>query len=460
MVRVALVSPGYNNSWASTHPPINLGYIAANLEKNGVKVKIIDELVGQDVREEFKTFRPDIVGITSTTPLVPDAYRVARIAKEEFGLFTVMGGKHANILPEEVLEHVDTVVLGEGERAMLDIVNGVRDRKYQVTYCKNLDDLPSPAWHLMDMEFYLTARERFPMSHLRAFPKGCRLAAHITTRGCPFSCVFCYNSWSDAPLRSHSPDRVMEDVRNLVDRYGVNAIYFMDDDIFVPKKRFITLCNMFIEQGYHKKLIWGCQSTSNHITPETLKLAKQAGCMQVGFGFESGSQKILNYLKKGRTTVEENANAVRLCKEAGIHSFATFMIGNPNETIEDIQATVDFIKETPPDGIGVHVTTPFPGTELWSWCKERRLIPEKLDWSIFTTGEVSIPACDTISPEILNSLREEIYHHFQPLRLVNDVFAKKNVFIRALKDPVKALRKLKHIGLLHGKSKEIYGVRF
>lgn len=460
MSKVVLVSPGYNNIWASTHPPINLGYIAANLEKNGVDVRIIDELVGQDIRDELRLFKPDIVGITATTPLVPDAYRVSKIVKEEFGIFTVMGGKHANILPDEALEHVDMVVLGEGENAMLDVVNGVRDKKYQVQYCKNLDDIPSPSWHLMDMEFYLTARDRFPMSHLRAFPKGCRLAALITTRGCPFTCVFCYNSWRDTPLRFHSPERVMEDIKYLIERYGVNAIYFMDDDIFVPKKRFVTLCEMLLDQGYHKKLIWGCQSTSNHVTLETLKLAKQAGCMQVGFGFESGSQRILNILKKGRTTVEENANAVRLCKEAGIHSYATFMIGNPTETIEDIQATVDFIKTTPPDGIGVHVTTPFPGTELWKWCQERNLIPKKLDWSIFTTGEVSIPACDTIPAKVLNNLREEIYHHFQPLRFVNDVLSKPRIFVRTLKDPLNAFRKLKHMRLFQNRSKELHGIRF
>jgi radical SAM superfamily enzyme YgiQ (UPF0313 family) len=460
MARVALISPGYDNTWASTHPPINLGYIAANLEANGVEVRIIDELVGADIRSELKSFAPDIVGITATTPLVPDAYRVAKIAREEFGLFTVMGGKHANIIPDEALRHVDMVVLGEGERAMLDIVNGVRERKYQVPYCKDLDDLPPPAWHLMDMEFYLTARERFPMSHLRIFPKGVRLAAHITTRGCPFSCIFCYNSWRDAPLRSHSAKRVIEDIWHLVERYKVNALYLMDDDLFVPKKRFMDICTMMIDEGLHKKLIWGCQSTSNHVSPEKLALAKKAGCLQVGFGFESGSPRILKLLKKGQTTVEENASAVRMCKDAGIKSFATFMIGNPTETISDIQETVDFIKATPPDGIGVHVTTPFPGTELWGWCKEKGLIPRDLDWSIFTTGEVSIPACDTIDSDVLNSLREEIYHHFQPLRLFNDVLSKQNVFIRAIKDPVKAFRKLRYISSFQSIAKNKYGVRF
>lgn len=460
MSKLALISPGYNNTWASTHPPINLGYIAANLEKNGVEVRIIDELAGQDIRHELKTFAPDVVGITSTTPLAPDAYRAAKVVRDEFGIFTVMGGKHAMILPDEVLRHADMVVLGEGERAMLDIMNGVREKRYKVPFCKDLDELPAPAWHLMDMEFYLTARDRFPMSHLRCFPKGSRLAAFITTRGCPFTCVFCYNSWRDTPLRSHSPERVISDLKHLVERYRVDAVFFMDDDIFVPKRRFKALCQMMIDEGLNKKMIWGCQSTSNHITPETLSLAKKAGCIQVGFGFESGSQRILDYLKKGRTTVGENAKAVELCKEAGMRSYATFMIGNPTETLEDIQATVDFIKKTPPDGLGVHVTTPFPGTELWNWCKERGLVPEDPDWSIFTTGEVSVPACDTIAPDVLNKLREEIYHHFQPLKLIDDVLSKKNVLLRVIKDPVKAFRKLKHMSVFQSKTKEMYGVRF
>lgn len=153
--KIALVYPGLNNRWVSSHPPINLGYIAAYLERHGVEVYIIDEHRGDDVRKAFSELKPDIVGITATTPLVIDAYRVAKIAREEFNIMTVMGGKHAMIMTEEALGHVDMVVLGEGEKAMLDIVNGIRTKTVQAPYFKNIDEIPSPAWHLIDMDFWL-----------------------------------------------------------------------------------------------------------------------------------------------------------------------------------------------------------------------------------------------------------------------------------------------------------------
>lgn len=461
--KIVLVYPGLNNSWASTHPPINLGYIAAYLEKYGHEVHIVDELAGQDVRETFKRISPDIIGITATTPMVPDAYRVAKIAREEFGIFTVMGGKHAMILPEEALRHVDMVVLGEGEKAMLDIVNGARDKTYQVPYFKNLDDIPSPAWHLMDMDFYLTSRDRTPSSHLRMFPRGSRIAALISTRGCPYSCIFCYNSWRDTPMRSHCPERVLSDVKHLAEKYKADAFFFMDDDFFANKKWFRKICELFISEGLNKKIIWGCQATANHVDMESLRLAKEAGCYQVGFGFESGSQRILDILKKERTTVAENALAARLCKDAGIYSWATFMIGNPTETIEDIQATVDFIKNNYIDGVGIHITTPFPGTELWNWCKAKKLIPEELDWSMFDTGHITIPACDTIPPDVLKKLRDDIQYYFHPLRLFRDVIFKKDVLADVLKHPVMAAKRIKYLEIFKGKSGSIsdnYKIRF
>lgn len=436
--RVVLVNPG-RGAWASTHPPIHLGYIASYLEHHGVEVHILDELVGHDVAESLSRLRPEIVGITATTPMAPDAYRVAKIAKD-MGITTVMGGRHATALSEEALNHVDMVVLGEGEKAMLDIVNGRRELLIEGAYTKNLEEIPSPSWHLMDMEFYVKNGPR--ENHLRMYPPNSRIGALITTRGCPYNCIFCYNSWRDTPVRFHSAERVVSDVQTLVDCYKVNALFFMDDDIVANRKRFRQICRLLIDNGM--RIRWGCQASVNSIDRETLELAKEAGCIQVGFGFESGSQRILSLLKKGRTTVEKNAQAVRLCREIGIKSWGTFMVGNPTETTEDVQKTLDFIKNSTPDGIGVHVTTPFPGTELWKWCEERKLIPENIDWSIFTTGQVAIPACDTIPPDKISRLRDEIYYFFYPIR-IHDVLKSPVLLWNALKHPWSALRKLKYL---------------
>lgn len=453
--KVVLINPGLDNKWASPHPPLNLGYIASYLEANGIEARIVDELAGQDVSKELQRLRPDIVGITATTPLALDAYRVANITRK-MGILTVMGGTHASIMTEEALNNVDIVVIGEGERAMLDIVKGEKSRIVKAPYFKNLDELPEPAWHLMDMEFYLTCQKRIPVNHLRLFPSEKRIAALITTRGCSYACIFCYNSWRDTPIRFHSAERIFSTIRCLMERYSADTFFFIDDDLMFNKNRFKRLCNLIIENGL--SLLWGCQSSANTIDKEILQLAKKAGCFQVNFGFESGSQRILNILKKGKFTIEKNARAVKLCKEAGLRSWATFMVGNPTETIDDIKATFNFIKNNHIDGVGIHITTPFPGTELWNWCKEHNLIPEKIDWSIFNTSQVSLPACDTIPPELIQKLRDKIQFYFYPLKL-SDISDKKRLLLKAILHPFKAIKKLRYfLNIFMDRAKKELGI--
>lgn len=412
--RVVLVNPGKHKPWASILPPMNLGYLASYLEKHGVEAYIVDELAGQDVEEVFECIRPDIVGITATTPMVPDAYRVAKIARE-FGFLTVMGGTHATVLPEEALQHVDIVVIGEGEKAMLDIVDGNRAKILRTSYIKDLDEIPHPAWHLIDMEFYLNSRNRLPGTHLAFIPPQTRVGSIMTTRGCPYSCIFCYNSWRDVPVRFHSAERVISDIKFLVNRYNIQALYFVDDDLLIKKERIKKICQLMKENKIN--LMWSCQARADSIDIETLKIIKRSGCHQVQFGFESGSQRILDILKNRTTTIEQNVQAIKLCKQVGISTLATFMLGNPTETVEDIKATFQFIRNNDIDRIGVLITTPFPGTKLWEWCKEHNLIPEKIDYSMFTTDQIAIPACDTIPPKVVEQFRQEIHSYFYSLTL-------------------------------------------
>lgn len=443
---VVLVNPGQNKPWASIHPPMNLGYIASYLEKHGVEIGIVDELAGQDVREAFKYFRPEIVGITATTPLVPDAYRVARVAHELGITTTVMGGVHASVLPEEALQHVDMVVIGEGERAMLEIVKGNRSRIIKASYIKDLDEIPPPAWHLMNMEFYLSTKERLPWTHLNFIPSRMHIGSVITMRGCPYSCIFCYNSWREAPIRFHSAEWVVSDIQSLIDQYNIQALYFADDDLFLNKKRLIKICQLMREKKID--LIWSCQARSDSIDLETLKMTKEAGCRQIQFGFESGSQRILDLLKNKTITIKQNRQAIELCRQVGISAFATFMVGNPTETIEDIQATFQFIKDSHIAKGGILITTPFPGTMLWKWCQEHNLIPERVDYSKLTMERLVIPACDTISPRNIEQLRNRMQNYLYPLTIseaLNKFRGNPRAFLRAIKHPVRTLKSLRRL---------------
>jgi anaerobic magnesium-protoporphyrin IX monomethyl ester cyclase len=441
--KVALINPG-SFSWASIHPPFNLGFIAAYLEKNGVEVEIIDELAGQNVEKALKRMKPDIAGVTATTVVAPAAYRALKLAKQ-LGITTVMGGVHASIMHEEALANgADMVVSGEGEQAMLEIVNGRLDRLIRNDFVKNLDDIPPPAWHLFDMEFYLATRDRIPRSHINLpVPKGTKIGALITSRGCPYQCIFCYNSWRDTPCRFNSAERVMQDIETLVRRYGTKALFFIDDNLPANRPRLKRICEELIARKYN--LVWGCQATANSVNDEILQLMKQAGCRQICFGFESGSQKILDILKKKTQTVEQNARAAEVCNRAGIPFSATFMIGNPEETIEDIKLTFEFIRRNSIPKASILIATPFPGTELWEWCKGKGLIPEKTDWSKFSTGEISIPCNDTIPPRVIQKLRDDIQNYFHPISLMEALTyipKRPDILLRALKDPKAVLSAL------------------
>jgi len=406
-MKVALVNPGRGRRWAVSEP-LNLGYIAGYLEQNGIEVKIIDQIAGQDVKEEIEHYGPDIIGLTAVTPLAPSVYKIADMCREK-GILTVMGGVHASVMPEEALTHADIVVVGEGEMAMLDIINrGTKSGIVSYPYVKNIDDFPPPARHLIKQDFYFNILDKIRdlMAFLPFVPPSTKVATLLTSRGCPFRCIFCHNSWRQTPVRFHSAERVLSEIKQLKEDYGVEALFFMDDNFLANKPRVEEICRMMIEEKLD--IIWGCNASSHYINPSTAQMIREAGCRELDFGWESGSQRILDVLNKS-TTVERNREAIRICKEAGLMVTGTFMIGNPTETVEDIKLTQQFILENDIDTYGVCITTPYPGTKLWDWCDEQGLIPKSFDWSHFNQGDLEVRACDTISARELRRIYLEIF---------------------------------------------------
>jgi len=432
-MKVALIAPGKDERFA-IQEPLNLGFIASYLEKNNVEVRIIDQLAGQNVKKELKKYCPDIAGITATTPLIPDAYEIADMCRE-MEILTVMGGVHASVLPEEALRHADIVVKGEGEIAMLDIVKKrIKSGIISRPYIKNLDEIPPLSRHLMQMDFYLCTKDRLPDTYLYFVPPHTKTASILTSRGCPYSCTFCHNTWRGIPCRYNSAERVVSEIKQLIEVYDIEALFFIEDNLFANKPRLKKICKMMKEEKFD--IIWGGNARVDNVDLNILQMAKEAGCHQVTFGFESGSQKILNVLNK-KTTVQQNRLAIKLCKQVGLLVNGTFMIGNPTETIEDIRVTQQFIKENDIDCVGVCITTPYPGTEIWKWCEKHGLIPKSFNWSGFTYDKVSIPACDTIPPEEIQRLwRETIDQVF-----INNVLKHPiGTVIKAISSPSKTLK--------------------
>jgi magnesium-protoporphyrin IX monomethyl ester (oxidative) cyclase len=420
--RVALVFPGKDQRYA-IQEPLNLGFIASYLEKHNIEVTIIDQLAGQDVEKEIEKFKPDIVGITGVTSVILDAYEIADMCRKK-GILTVMGGVHVSLLPEEALKHADIVVKGEGEIAMLDIVKGnIKSGIISRPYIKNIDDVPPPARHLIQMEFYLYSKDRFPESWLCFVPSHTRVAELFTSRGCPHACIFCHNSWRGTPYRFNSAERVVSEIKDVMEKYNVRYLFFIDDNLFANRPRLKRICELIKENKLD--IAWGGNSRVDTVDPEILKITKDAGCKQITFGFESGSQRILDVLNK-RTTVEQAKKAIKMCKNEGLIVNGTFIIGNPTETVEDIKLTQKFIKENDVDYPGVGILTPYPGTEVWKMCERNNLIPKEFNWKDFTAQKVSI-ACNTTMPaEEIKRLLDE----------TNDIILTK----RILKHPLRTLK--------------------
>jgi radical SAM superfamily enzyme YgiQ (UPF0313 family) len=226
----------------------------------------------------------------------------------------------------------------------------------------------------------------------------------LTSRGCPYNCSFCHNSYRTLPFRFNTPEKVIEEIKLLVKNYDINAIFFVEDNLFVNRQRVRKICELLIKENLG--IIWGANARVDNIDDDTLKLAYQAGCRQVTFGWESGSQRILDILNK-RTTVEQNYESVRMCNRAGIAASGTLMIGNPSETVEDIRLTQKFMEESDiKGGIGICITTPYPGTKLWDWCIETGRVPEDFRWDEFDFHHVPIKVCD-IPDDVFNMLVSE-----------------------------------------------------
>ena len=435
--KVALINPGKAMRLAQI-APLSLGSLAAYLEKHGINVRIFDEPVGEDIESGLLAFAPDLVGITVLTPQASRAYEIARFCRER-GWKTVLGGPHASVMPEEALEHADHVVVGEGEQALLDLaMHGREERIVPQGFVRSLDDLPRPAFHLMQTEFYAHTRQRHPFGLSFYFaPRSARLGYLNTSRGCPEQCTFCHNTWNRLPMRYHSPERVIDDIQYLIRAHRIDALVFVDDDFFRNRKRATEICQLLLDKDI--KLLWACNARADELSPELLRLARQAGCRQLCLGLESGSQRTLDVLAK-RMTVEQNAAAVALCHSAGLLSAANFIIGCPDERLEDIRLTERFIKENDLDCIGVSYCTPFPGTQLWKDCVARGLLRPPLRWDDYLLDQVSVQVSPYLTIPQLIAIRARLLRSFV---LKPKVFA---AFLgRSIREPRLALAKARAV---------------
>jgi len=305
------------------------------------------------------------------------------------------------MLPNSLPKFFDIGVIGEGEQTMLELtqlyeksgefmenklkrIDGIVFHKKEKVVktkprklIKPLDLIPFPARELFKMkEYYLIPR------NIPQIVGKLAIGTHmIPTRGCPYRCVFCSSSKFWKIVRFHSAEYILEEIKEIIEKYRVEYISFFDDLFIASKSRLRKIAELIKKEGINEKVKFGLWGRTNFITDEICKLLKEMGVDTIGFGFESGSEKILNYLKKGSATVNDSLRAIKLCKKYGFNIHGTFIVGSPHETEKDIELTYKFIRDNPIEQSNVYILTPFPGTEIWELAKKKNKVAEDMNWN-------------------------------------------------------------------------------
>jgi len=437
-MKVTLINPPVRENQYPDQFPIGLAYIASVLLKAGHSVSVVDinarRYRKEEVQKMIENFDADVVGIGGMiTTYSYVKWLVSEIRRMKPNIKIVVGGGVCSAIPKQFMEwtQTDIIVVGEGELTVVDLldnlenlesVRGIWYRDKNGIHAnppreliKDLDSIPFPAWELFPMDVYLKNPTRGYMEKKMNVLAG---------RGCPYRCTFCWHNFGDGN-RTRSAENVVEEIKQLQSKYGVNIIIF-EDELFTANKSFVMdFCRKIKEQKI--KLKWDCQSRVNIIEKDILHVMKDAGCISVGFGVESGSQTMLDAMKKG-TTVEQGKNAIRMMKEAGIRFHVTFMIGTPGETKETIWETVSFCKELNiPHRIELFFATPFPSTPLYEYAKNKGLIKdeEKFISKLGDTVNFLINLTD-MSDEELVALRNKAQKEAQPSFFTRAMFYRKH----------------------------------
>ncbi len=368
---VTLINPCISKKWRL--PPLGLLYMASYLEQNGVNVKVIDPLSEGNENYASGSLYTGITCMSSQFKKAQEIAKQVKIRNPE--TVTVVGGVHPTVAVEEAKSdpNIDIVIRGEGEKALLKTVKEkIRKGTVNGETAQNLDELPLPARHLVNMEWYLRRGGI-------VFPQWIRATSVITSRGCPHSCHFCINSkhaMFGKKVRYHSAEYVENEVEELVSRYRTEGVFFVDDNFVQNKKRLMDICRRIKRFD----LKWTCLSRIDTLDRQALKAMKDSGCVTVGFGVESGSQKVLDCLNKN-VKVENAVKAFDLCHDVGIKTWATIIIGSPKEEKEDIELTDRLLQRIKPDYLEIFYLTPYRGTILYDkGIEEGWVMRENTSW--------------------------------------------------------------------------------
>ena len=475
---ICLIIPRWNSSRYS----LGIMYISSYLTNKGYNNTILDssllngkeysrELAEKEILSWIENRKPRVVGFTCTAMETSEVINLNKKIKHlDPKIITIVGGPHPTNLPREfILNGIDFVVRGEGEETTLELIqtifNGgnfskIEGISYQENgeirnnparpYISNLDSIPFPAFDKINMKQYTAMQKGI----IRGVPLKAVLV--FSSRGCPYNCSFCgCNTVFGRTIRFRSAENIYQEIKLLRDNYGVEGIWFADDTLTVNRGHVRAICEVMENLG----MLWGCQARVNTIDEDLLMEMKKSGCLQLDFGVESGSERILRDIANKKISINGVKTAFSLCKRVGIRTMASFIFGFPTETREDMKATFSLAKEIDADWYGVYILTPLPGTKIWDMIIDDDISYElysnlsfgliNSNNEIFNKTEVGLDDLNELYTQYKNCLntmvRRKVFTFKNLLYYTKILFSRRNKLDRTVFYTKSAIRDLKRL---------------
>jgi len=427
-MKILIINPPIRLADKPRHIPHGLAILANVVRKKmGITPEFIDinahRYNEKEVESILQSMRFDVVLIGGLIPVYKRIILYADMIKKiNPNALIVAGGSAAMSVPHLLLQNsrVDVVCAGEGEKVILDLLEGLKNHQLEnLTHIKGfyykvngkilfsgnpdlLNDLDTesvlPAYDLLPMEIYLSNP---------AVGFG-RDIDFISSRGCPFSCTFCYQPWGKR-FRAHSVDFIIEALISLKKNYNIDFVSFQDDEFMANKKRVYEFCEKV--QKHIPGLLWSCTGRINLVNEDIVEAMRNAGCVSISYGFESGSPRILKVMNK-KATIEQMENAVRVNRKFGMMLPVSFIIGMPGENEESCRETVEFCVRNELPLKSIMFATPYPGTKLFdSAVSSGRIKKEKLHEFVLKLEDARdfvVNLTDAFTDEQLIAKRQEM----------------------------------------------------
>lgn len=406
----------YNADFSAKTESIKVSHMAGRGFDNYLhNLKDPSKAIWKEVKTTIKDYGPSVIGISAKSQNFSSACMIAKLAKEiDDNIIIIVGGPHPSMVHPDILKcrHIDLAVAGEGENTIVELLGVIGSGKgfegiKGIIYRKDgkvlenpprepISDLDTLCFPHETAKYVLRDYDKYPLSAFKSI---------FSARGCPYNCMFCgsRNVWG-RKVRFRSVGNVVKEIKSLQDM-GLKFVHFDDDTFGVSKAHITELCNSLIRDCLGLK--WSCEIHVKLVDDKTISLMKKAGCYSIQLGVESGNNKILRDIRKG-ITIEEAIKASRIIKKRGIELAVFFIIGFPQETEETLNDTINAIKKIRCDTAIYSIFTPYPGTEMFEFCREKGIIKKDFDPSMYNHQSPANNFCMNISHKRFRALASKI----------------------------------------------------